>query len=242
MHPNYINKGEDMTDLQRLLFSLSDSGYACFQQKLIPTVNPKRIIGVRVPTLRKIAKSLDQDAANKFLAENAHYYLEENFVHAFLIEKCRSFGDCINMCNAFLPFVDNWAVCDSLNPKVFAKEKTALEKDIIKWLESEHEFTVRFGIKMLMTYYLGDDFNPKYAEMVINACNDDYYISMMTAWYFATALAKNYDECVGYVEDRRLDIVTHNRTIQKAVESYRISDERKHYLKTLRIKSVVLVD
>lgn len=227
-----------MNNITELLLSLKDYEYARFQQKLIPNIDSDRIIGVRVPKLRNIAKSFDQSQADSFLSLTSHYYLEENYLHAFLIERYKDFDRCIELCDKFLPFVDNWAVCDSLNPKIFAKNRDLLIVHIEKWLKSSHEYTVRFAIKMLMTYYLGKNFSIKYPQMVVAAQREYYYVSMMIAWYFATALAKNYDDVIGFIENSVLDKVTHNRAVQKAVESYRISSDKKIYLKTLRLKNI----
>ena len=219
------------------LFSLRDTGYRDFQSKLIPTVDPATVIGVRTPALRKFAKQLYKEKSfDEFLSVLPHEYFDENQLHAFIISEIRDYDRCVEEINRFLPFIDNWATCDQLSPVVFKKHRHELLDEISTWMDSKETYTIRFGIGMLMQHYLDDDFDPKYPDMVASIRSDEYYVNMMIAWYFATALAKQYDTILPYIKDKRLDTWTHNRTIQKAVESYRITPEQKTYLKTLKIK------
>lgn len=202
---------------------------------LVPNLPKETILGVRTPDMRRIAKEVKgTPEAEAFLAALPHRYLEENLVHFFLIAAIRDFDACAAAVDAFLPCVDCWPVSDQASPKVFAKHHDKLLPLIRKWLDSEHVYTVRFGIRMLMNEFLGEDFRPEYLEWVAAVPGEDYYIRMMVAWYFATALAKRYDESVVYIENRRLDPWTHKKAIQKAIESFRVSDAHKAYLKTLR--------
>lgn len=226
------------TEIQNRLFELKDEKYRELQYKIIPTVAPDSIIGVRTPELRKFAKELVKaDGYADFIGDLPHKYFDENQLHAFIISEIKDFSACINEVNRFLPFVDNWATCDQLSPKVFKKNKTELLKSIKAWIKSSKTYTKRFGIGMLMQYFLDEDFDISYPKMVAKIRSDEYYINMMIAWYFATALAKQYDEILPFIEENRLDTWTHNKAIQKAVESYRITAEQKDYLKTLKIKS-----
>ena len=218
------------------LFRLQDKKYAAFQAKLIPTVEAERIIGVRTPELRSFAKRLFKDGDTVlFLECLPHKYFDENQLHAFVISLEKDFNKCIAEVEAFLPFIDNWATCDQLSPKAFKKEPEKLLPYIDTWIRSDRVYTVRFAIGMLMEHFLGERFHPKYADMVAAVRSDEYYINMMIAWYFATALAKQYTSILPYLEEKKLDDWTHNKTIQKCVESNRISTEQKAYLKTLRI-------
>ncbi|WP_026507845.1 DNA alkylation repair protein [Butyrivibrio sp. MC2013] len=220
------------------LYSLQDIKYRDFQKGLIPTVDPDRVIGVRTPDLRKYAAELSKrDDIKDFLSDLPHQYFDENQLHAFIISRIKDMDICLMEVDRFLPYVDNWATCDQLSPAVFRKHKDALLTRIREWISSEDTYTVRFAIGMLMQHFLEDDYDPCYPEMVAALRSDEYYINMMIAWYFATALAKRYDEIVPYIEERRLDIWTHNKAIQKSVESYRITPEQKAYLKSLKIKS-----
>ena len=219
------------------LMELQDLKYADFQRKLMPTVQAEKVIGVRTPQLRRLAKELKgSDEAEAFLEELPHEFFDENQLHAFLIGEEKDFDKCIREVERFLPFVDNWATCDQLSPKVFRKHRTELLGYIRRWLDSDHTYTVRFAEGMLMEHFLGEDFAPDYPEMVAAVRSEEYYINMMTAWYFATALAKQWDAVLPYIEGRRLDMWTHNKAIQKSVESRRITPEQKEYLKTLKIK------
>ena len=217
-----------MTEIQKRLFELQDEKYRDFQVKLIPTADPAAVIGVRTPELRKLAKELSKrDDLDTFL---------ENQLHAFILSGMKDFTKCMAGVCSFLPFIDNWATCDQLSPKVFSKNKTDLLVHINEWLQSDKTYTIRFAAGMLMEHFLDDDFDIKYPEMVAAIESDEYYVNMMRAWYFATALAKQYDRVISFIEEKRLDKWTHNKTIQKSVESYRISPEQKTYLKSLKIK------
>ena len=226
-----------MTEVQKELFALRDEGYRDFTAKLIPTVDKARVIGVRTPALRAFARDFAKGPeAADFLRELPHFYLEENGLHASLVNAIRDYDACIAALDTFLPYVDNWATCDSLSPACFKKNHTRLISDVRRWLDSDRLYTVRFGIGVLMAHFLDGDFAPEYLDWAAAIETEEYYLCMMQAWYFATALAKQYDAALPYLENRRLDPWTHNKTIQKAVESYRITDEQKAYLKTLRIK------
>ena len=217
------------------LFGMQDPNYRDFHSKLMPTVEKSKIIGVRTPELRRFAKEISKTAlADEFMKTLPHDYYEENNLHAFLVETISDYEKCIAEINRFLPFVDNWATCDMMRPKIFKKNLSELLTEIEKWLKANDTYTVRFGIECLMCYYLDDNFSPGYPETVSAIRSDEYYIKMMQAWYFATALSKRYDDVVPYIEQNRLDTDTHNKTIRKAVESYRITDEQKAYLKTLK--------
>lgn len=221
--------------IRQELFSLQDSGYRSFQCGLMPTVDPDTVIGVRTPALRALAKGLKgEKGISVFLLDLPHRYYEENNLHAFLIEEIRDFDACIAALNAFLPFVDNWATCDMMRPKVLKREPAALLREIEGWTASEHTYTIRFGIGMLMAHFLDAAFDESYPKMVSQIQSKEYYVNMMIAWYFATALAKQWDNAIGYLEDNRLCPWIHNKTIQKAVESLRISKERKLYLRSLK--------
>jgi len=218
------------------LFEMQDLEYRAFQGKLIPTVDAGRIIGVRVPLLRAYAKEIARTPlAAAFLAELPHDYYDEDNLHAFLIEGIRDYDACIAALNSFLPFVDNWATCDMMSPKVLKKNLPQLLEQIRIWMASGHTYTVRYGIGMLMRHYLNEHFRPEYMEMVASVQSGEFYVRMMIAWYFATALASQYDAALEYIKNRRLEPWIHNKTIQKAVESYRISPEQKEYLKKFRV-------
>ncbi len=219
------------------LFKLADSGYKDFHSKLIPTVDKDLIIGVRTPDLRKFAKSLkNSDKRKMFLDLLPHTYYDENNLHAFLIEQEKDFDVCVSALDRFLPYVDNWATCDMMNPKALKKDKEALLCVIKKWICSEDIYTVRFGLKMLMDHFLDEDFSESYLELAASVKSDEYYINMMIAWFFATALTKRYEEALPFIKDMHLSEFCHNKTISKACDSFRISKEKKEYLKTLRIK------
>ena len=223
-----------MTVYDRLL-QVTDATYREFQIKLVPNIAPDTILGVRTPDMRKIAKAIKGTReAEAFLTELPHRYYEENLIHFFLIAMIRDFDECAEAVETFLPYVDCWPVCDQSSPKVFAKNHDRLLPLIRKWMGSDHVYTARFGIRMLMNEFLGEDFQPEYLDWVAAVKGEDYYLKMMVAWYFATALAKQYEASVVYLEERRLDPWTHKKAIQKAVESYRVSDEHKAYLKSLR--------
>lgn len=219
------------------LFVLQDVKYKDFHCKLIPNVNPDAVIGVRTPELRKFANEFSKspDAA-AFLKALPHRYYDENNLHGFLIEHIRDYDAAIAALDAFLPYVDNWATCDLMSPKVFQKHLPELYEKIPHWLSSTHTYTIRFGIGMLMSRFLDGAFRPEQHARVLSVQSDEYYVNMMIAWYFATALAKQYDATLPVLTERRLDSWTHNKTIQKAIESYRITDEQKTLLRNLKIK------
>ena len=218
------------------LFKMQDLKYRDLQIKTIKTVDSDSIIGVRTPELKRYAKELIKEDYSVFLNELPHKYFDENQLHAFVISKIKDYDECIDYTNKFLPYIDNWATCDQLSPKVFKKNTDKLLVEIKKWIKTKDTYIIRFGIGMLMEHYLDYRFKPEYLELVSNIRSDEYYVNMMRAWYFATALAKQYDSTISYIERNKLDIWTHNKTIQKAVESYRITDEQKDYLKGLKIK------
>ncbi len=224
-----------MDYITELLKDNRDEQYAEFQSRLIPTVPADTIIGVRTPVLRKLAKDLRNDARTAdFLRELPHKYFDENQLHGFLISEMKDLGECVEALERFLPYIDNWATCDQTSPKCFKKHKAELLPHIKKWLRSGHIYTVRFAIGMLMQHYLDDDFKPEYAKLVAGVKSEEYYINMEIAWYMATALAKQWDAVIPYLENAAMDKWTHNQTIKKARESYRITPEQKEYLKTLK--------
>lgn len=220
------------------LFALQDEGYRAFHSRLMPTVPPETVIGVRVPALRRLAKQLaGTPQAEAFLQELPHTYYEENNLHAFLLESIRDYDAALAATEKFLPYIDNWATCDSFCPKVFAKHKEELLPVLRRWMASDHPYTVRYGMEMLMRYYLDEDFRPEHLAWAAAVHSGEYYINMMRAWYFATALAKQPEAALPWLTARRLDVWTHNKTIQKAVESSRIPAETKAFLRTLRVRS-----
>ena len=224
-------------EIRNELFSLRDEKYCSFQSKLIPTVPEEAFIGVRTPDLRKYAKSLSKRAdISEFLNDLPHKYFDENQLHAFIISEFRDFDRCVDCVYRFLPFVDNWATCDQMSPKVFKKHHYELLPFIEKWIDSVKTYTVRFAVGMLMEHFLGESFDICYPEKICSINSDEYYVKMMIAWYFATALAKQYDSVLPFIVDHRLDAWTHNKAIQKAVESYRVPQERKDFLRSLKIK------
>lgn len=235
-----------MNKVQKELYKMQDKKYGVFQATLIPTVEKKRIIGVRTPVLKNFAKKMIKEnqikEIEKFLKDLPHKYFDEMQLHAFLLNEYKDYDKCINEIEKFLPYIDNWATCDQLSPKIFNKNKNDLLKHITKWIKAKKAYTVRFGIGMLMQHFLDEDFDEKYLQMVANIKSagykdtDLYYIEMMRAWFFATALAKQYKAAFPYIEKRKLDVWTHNKTIQKAVESYRITEKQKEQLKKLKIK------
>lgn len=218
------------------LFSLQDIKYRDFNSKLIPNVDKETVIGIRTPVLRKYSVEFSKtDYAKEFLSSPQHTYFEENNLHAFLIEKIKDFDECAKALDDFLPFVDNWATCDCMNPKVLAKDKNKLLLKITEWINSNDTYAVRFAIKMLMTYFLSEYYKDEYAEMVAQIHSDDYYINMMRAWYFATAISKNYESAVKFLEKCKLDKWTHNKAISKSCESRCVCQSQKDYLKSLKI-------
>ena len=232
-----MEKKDVIRYVQGKLFELQDLNYRDFHAKLMPTVYKERVIGVRTPALRKFAKEFGKTKeAEEFLKQLPHEYYEEDNLHGFLIAGMKDFDRCIEELERFLPYVDNWATCDLLSPKIFKKHLQELLVKIRVWTVSEHTYMIRFGVGMLMSLYLDEAFELEYPEMVSGIRSNEYYVNMMIAWYFATALAKQYEAVLPFIENGRLDKWTHNKAIQKAVESCRVTDEKRAYLKTLKIK------
>lgn len=225
-----------MQEITEQIRALADPENAVFVSRLIPHIPPEQILGCRTPPLRALAKSLgtESEAVQAFLQVLPHHYFDENQLHAFLISRIRHFPACIAAVEAFLPYVDNWATCDQLSPTVFRKEAAQLVPYIERWMQSEHTYTVRFAVGMLMQHFLGELFDPVYPERIAAIRSDEYYINMEIAWYFATALAKQPETILPYLAQRRLPEWVHKKTIQKCIESRRIPDETKAYLRTLR--------
>ena len=221
------------------LLLMQDKTYKDFHSKLMPTINPDSIIGIRVPVLRDYAKKLFKEnsieSLNPFLKNLPHEFYEENNIHAFIIEKINNFDECIFYLENFLPYIDNWATCDMLNPKIFKTNYEKLLEKIYQWINSDSVYTVRFGMGMLMRYFLDEKFETKYLDLVASINSEEYYINMMRAWFFATALAKQYEQTFPYIKNYSLDKWTHNKTIQKAKESFRISKVQKEELKKFRV-------
>lgn len=219
------------------LFKLQDKKYRDFQSKLIPNIDSETIIGVRTPDLRNLAKKMvKENNYIDFLNTLPHKYFDENQLHAFIISELKDYDECIKYINSFLKYVDNWATCDQMSPKIFKKHTDKLLNEIKNWLKSKETYTIRFGIGMLMQYFLDSKFKEEYLEWVSSIKSEEYYVRMMIAWYFATALAKQYESALPYIENKKLDIWSHNKAIQKSIESYRVTDEHKEYLKALKIK------
>ena len=230
-----MNNIEEYVD--NCLFELCDEKYKTFHQILIPTVEPDRVIGVRTPVLRRFAKEFGKtDKVGEFLALLPHRYYDADNLHAFLIEQIKDFDLCVEALDKFLPYVDNWATCDLMSPKVLAKEPDKLLVSIDRWTASGNTYEIRFGILSLMRHFLDDNFKEEYLEKVAAVKSDEYYVNMMRAWYFATALAKHWDIVLPYITERKLDVFTHNKTISKATDSYRITKEQKQLLRNLKIK------
>ncbi len=222
-------------EIKSELFQWQDIKYRDFQSKLIPSIEPESMIGVRTPQLRKLAKQLaKREDIDEFLLALPHEYFEENQLHAFFIANLRDYENCMEQLCRFLPFVNNWATCDQMSPAILKKHRPELVEKIPAWLGSEHPYTVRFGIKMLMDHFLEEDFSIRYPEWISQIRSDEYYINMMIAWYFATALAKQYSSILPFLKEKRLDPWTHKKAIQKAIESNRILPEQKQYLRSLR--------
>ena len=224
-------------EIREELFRRKDEKYRDFQSGLIPTADPARFIGVRTPELRRLAKSLrDREDIAVFLDDLPHTYFDEDQLHAFIISGIRDFDACREAVDTFLPYVDNWATCDQMSPAVFRRHKDKLQEAVRGWIASERTYTVRFAVRMLMDHFLDEDFDPVYPDMAAAVRSDEYYVRMMVAWYFASALAKQYDAVLPFIEERRLDRWTHNKTIRKALESFRISREHKDHLRSLKIR------
>ena len=225
-------------DIRKELKKLQDKGYRDMQVTIIPTVEADSIIGVRTPALRQLAKELSKrEDVSKFLEDVPHKFFEENQLHAFILSGMKDAESCIRLVDEFLPYVDNWATCDQMSPKIFKKHKQLLLEYVDKWIRSDHTYVKRFAIGMLMEHFLEEDFKTSYLTKVSKIRSEEYYVNMMIAWYFATALAKQYDATLPFIEKQKLDKWTHNKSIQKAVESYRITPEQKEYLKTLKRKA-----
>ena len=232
-----MNKSIIITNVQDQLFGMQDLKYRDFHAKLMPTVNKEKLIGVRTPALRAFAKSYGKtEEAKEYLQILPHQYYEENNLHGLLIEQIKDYDTCLKELKRFLPYIDNWATCDMLAVKVVKKHLDTFIDEVYRWMESDHTYTIRFGVTMLMRYYLEDAFRMEYPEKVAQIRSKEYYVNMMRAWYFATALAKQYEKILPFIEEQKLDIWTHNKTIQKAIESYRITPEQKEYLRGLKIK------
>lgn len=224
-----------MTELQRSLFELQDLKYRDFQSKLLPKTEKEKIIGVRTPILRKFAKEFAKTKeAQKFLQELPHQYYEENNLHLMLVTQIRDYKKCLKEVTQFLPYIDNWATCDLPLPKCFEKHKAELIVDVKNWIVSNDTYTIRYGIGVLLRLYLDEDFKDEYPKLVSAVISDEYYVNMMIAWYFATALAKQWEAVIGYLKDRKLPEWVHRKTIQKAIESNRITEEQKAELRGLR--------
>ncbi|WP_026528684.1 DNA alkylation repair protein [Butyrivibrio sp. VCD2006] len=223
-------------EINTLLFEKQDIKYRDFQVKLIPGYVPDSMIGVRTPELRKLAKEFSKrEDIDEFLNDLPHQYFDESQLHAFIISGMKDYDSCMEKLCAFLPYVDNWATCDQMSPKVFKKHRSELLLKINEWLKSEETYTIRFAVGMLMEHFLDEDFDISYPELVAGLRSDEYYVNMMIAWYFATALAKQYEAVIPFIENKRLDPWTHNKAIQKSIESYRIIDEQKAYLRSLKV-------
>lgn len=222
-------------DIIKRLFELQDKGYQSFQGSLIPDTDETKIIGVRTPVLREFAKELEKMPDKEaFLKQLPHTYHEENLLHFFLISRIKDYDECLKAVDEFLPYIDNWAVCDQGGPLVFKKHKDRLIQDIRRWIASDHLYTSRFGMRMLMNHFLDDDFQADYLDLVSQKTGDEYYLQMMQAWFFATAAAKQYEATIPYFEEKRLHPWVHRKAIQKSIESFRVTQEHKDYLRTLR--------
>ena len=224
-------------DLEQILFEHQDIPYADFTAKLIPNVPRENFIGIRFPEYKKIAKQIKDDpVVPEFMATLPHKWFEENCLHMTLINQIKDYDKCIEELEKFMPYIDNWSVNDTVKPVCFKKHRGELIERVQKWIASDAPYTRRCGMRVLMANYLGEDFKPEYLDLPADLRSDEYYVNMMTAWLFAEALVKQWDTAITYIETHRLDPWTHNKAIQKACESYRISDERKSYLRTLKVK------
>lgn len=224
-------------NIQKRLLELSDEKNADFSAKLTPGIDREKFLGVRIPASRKLAKEIIKENEHKnFLNSLPHKYYDENILHSILISEIKDYDECIKYIDEFLPYVDNWAVCDTMSPKAFKNKHERLMNEILRWVDSDQTYTIRFGLKILMAHFLDNDFKKEYLKIPAKIKSDEYYINMMIAWYFATALAKQYDDAIKVIENRRLDPWTHNKAIQKAIESYRIDKGTKDYLRLLKIK------
>ena len=232
-----MNQEEMIRDVRKRLFEMQDTGYRDFHARLILTVEKEKIIGIRTPILRKFAKEFGKtERSEMFLKVLPHQYYEENNLHGLLIEQIRDYDKCLEELERFLPFIDNWATCDLLALHMMKKHRDIFIREVFRWIETDQPYTIRFGISMLMRHYLDEEFKTEYPEKVAAIRSEEYYVNMMRAWYFSTALAKQYENVLPFLEKRQMDVWTHTKTIQKAIESYRITSEQKEYLRTLRIK------
>ena len=232
-----MNQEEIIHDVQKRLFEMQDAEYRDFHAKLVPTMEKTKFIGIRTPMLRKFAKKFGKTEESEiFLQVLPHQYYEENNLHGLLIEQIRDYDKCLEELERFLPFIDNWATCDLLALHMMKKHRDVFIREVFRWIESDQPYTIRFGISMLMRHYLDEEFKTEYPEKVAAIRSEEYYVNMMRAWYFSTALAKQYENVLPFLEKRQMDVWTHTKTIQKAIESYRITSEQKEYLRTLRIK------
>ena len=232
-----MNQEEIIHDVQKRLFEMQDAEYRDFHAKLVPTMEKTKFIGIRTPMLRKFAKKFGKTEESEiFLQVLPHQYYEENNLHGLLIEQIRDYDKCLEELERFLPFIDNWATCDLLALHMMKKHRDIFIREVFRWIESDQPYTIRFGISMLMRHYLDEEFKTEYPEKVAAIRSEEYYVNMMRAWYFSTALAKQYENVLPFLEKRQMDVWTHTKTIQKAIESYRITSEQKEYLRTLRIK------
>ena len=227
-----------MTYIQRQLINLQDLTYREFMKKLIPTVDESTVIGIRTPAIRGLARKLREEEKAQFISALPHRYFEENNLHAVILEQIRDYDELIEKLESFIPYIDNWATCDMLRPKILKNHRDKLLYKIKEWASSGKPYTIRFALEMLMCYYLDESFDGEYLEIAASVESDEYYVRMMVAWFFATALAKQYDATLPYIEKRRLEHWTHNKAIQKATESFRISKEQKEYLRTLKMKII----
>ena len=225
-------------EIEERLFSLADEKYRDFHSSLMPTIPKENIIGVRVPYVKNIAKEFgSRDDIGEFLSDLPHKYYEENNLHIFIISAIKDYETCLAEVEKFLPYIDNWATCDGSNPKALLKQPQRFYEKLKLWLKSDKTYTVRYAVDILMNrVYLEDNFSPEHLELVSSLTSEDYYVKMVVAWYFATALAKQYESTLPYIEKQKLPVWTHNKAIQKATESRRITDEQKEYLRKLKIK------
>ena len=227
-------------DIKNTLKKLQDKTYKQFTSTLVPNINPENIIGVRAPNLKNLAKQMIKQNQFDFLQNLPHEFLEENNLHSYIISQIDNFDECIKNTNNFLPYIDNWATCDCLRPKCFKDNTKQLLEYIKIWLKSSHSYTIRFAIEMLMLHFLDDNFDPQFCEIIANINSQEYYVNMMISWYFATALAKQYPTAIKYLQNKKLPQFVHNKTIQKATESFLIPNKTKQYLKSLKIKQIAI--
>ena len=233
-----MNQEEMIRDVRKRLFEMQDTGYRDFHARLVPTVEKEKIIGIRTPILRKFAKEFGKtERSEMFLKVLPHQYYEENNLHAYLIESiAKTFDEAVILTEKFLPYINNWATCDTFSPKAFKKDLNALYDKTLEWMNSPHVYTVRYGIVTQLQYFLDDEFRPEMLDHMAEIHSEEYYINMAIAWYYSFALIKQYQQTIPYFEEKRLDKWVHNKSLQKAIESYRIDKETKDYLRCLKIK------